>query len=338
MLHQRLATLRTQQVTRDRAIAHNWRIGKYKPSIVAMVSQDYVRKLCLQYDLLAMGTASGAVVLADMRSGKCLTCRNAHVGQITAVHFRDGVVATAGSADYQVNVWKCGRFERAAFWSGDGVEEMGGALPAPDLRIVGHEDVVTAVRIDVNRRRIYSASVDGTVQVSDLASGERVMLIRVGEPVLSMVVTGKGYLLVGCMSGRVLAYQAEQGLYLLSMLCHKANTTAIDFWEETQTLVTGDSAGNLSLWSFKDSSFIGSLPKHDAAVMCVQLDSWKVVSASRDGSVAVSVLDSLRRQYSIHGFTKYLAAVTFDEARLIADGTNDIVICNNFDIDEVDSS
>lgn len=336
VLQRRLALLRDKEVIRDRTIARNWRSGHYKASIVAAVSSDYVRKLSLDSDLLAMGTASGAVVLADLVSGMRITCRDVHTGQVTAVHYRDSCIASAGSSDCDVAVWHVAPYEKRSFWAGRATnnEPVDGVLPPPGVRVDAHDDIVSAVRLDVSRRRVYSASVDGTVRASDVDTGKEIMVIRVGEPVLSMVLTENGYLLLGCASGRVQAYQAERGLYLLSMVCHKANTTAIDFRDDTQLMVTGDSAGNLSLWSFKDSAFLGSLPKHGAAVMSVQIDTSKVVSASRDGSVCVFGLDSLQRHYSIHGFTKYLASATFDEVRLIADGTNDLVVCHRFDADE----
>lgn len=335
VLQRRLALLRDKEVIRDRTIAHNWRSGHYKTDVVAAVTEDYVRKLSLNGDLLAMGTASGAVVLSDLISGKRISCRNVHTGQITAIQYRDSFVASAGASDCDLALWDVAPYEKRSFWMiraahGDAVD---GVLPPPDVRVDTHEDIISAVSLDVAKRRIYSSSVDGTVRVSDIDNGKEIMVIRVGEPVFSMALTEKGYLLLGCASGRVQAYQAERGLFLFSILCHKAITTAVDFWEDTQILVTGDSAGNLSLWSFNDGAHLGSLPKHGAAVTSVQIDSSKVVTASRDGSVAVFGLDSLQRHYSIAGFTKYLGSAAFDGIRLIADGTNDIVVCHRFDID-----
>lgn len=210
---------------------------------------------------------------------------------------------------------------------------MEGKLPEPYLKVQGHTDIITAVAVDAASGCVYSASVDGTVRVVDLETGDLRFEVRVGEPILSMALTDSHHLLLGCSSGRVQAYETEKGLYLLSIICHKSNVTAIDFWDESQTLVTGDSSGNIRLWSFKDSSFLGALPQHDAAVMSLQIDSSKVVSAARDGCVAVSILDKLERKYSIVGFTKYLSSVAFDQARLIADGTNNIIVCHRFDSD-----
>lgn len=336
VLQRRLALLRDKEVIRDRTIARNWRSGKYYASVVAAVTRDYVRKLSLEGDFLAMGTASGGVVFSDLVSGRRVTCPHVHTGQVTAIHYCDSYMVSAGASDCEVAVWQTARYEKRSLWDeldarGEAVD---GVMTLPKVRIKTHTDQISALRLDVKNSRVYSASIDGTVRVSHLDTGEEISMIRVGEPVLSMTLTEKGYLLVGSTSGRVLAYQAERGLHLLSMVCHDSNTTALAFWEETQVLVTGDAAGNLKVWSFNDSTLLGTLPKHEAAVMSVQIDSSKVVTSSRDGSVAVFGLASRQRLYSIVGFTKYLGAATFDDVRLVADGTNDFVICHRFDSDE----
>lgn len=324
--------LRNREEQQEREIARNWRRGKYSTTVVAAVDEDYVRKLAVHDDLLAMGTASGSVVLSHLSTRMRLCCAHVHIGQITAVQYCDGIVASAGSVDKEVAVWCVREYEREGYWRRrirrGAVEEI---LPPPMLRMGRHDDLVTALVVSGGNGRVYSASVDGTVRATNLENGSEELMIRVGEPVFSMVLTEKGYLLVGCASGRVIAYQAERGLNLLSFHCHRSNVTALDFCEETQIMVTGDSSGNMAVWSLTDAQRIGDLPKHSAAVMSLKMDTYKVVSASREGAVAVSMLDSLQRQYSIHGFTKYLACVTFDRVRLFADGTNDIVVCHRFD-------
>lgn len=336
-LRRRLAVLRDKEERIDRRIASNWRQGKYRTTVVASVGNDYVRKLAVNGGLVVMGTAAGSVVLSHLRTGLRLCCAHVHTGQVTAVQYRDGVVASAGSSDKEIALWRIHEYEKGGYWRGRArggtLEEI---LPPPRLRVGRHEDLITALALDGGKEKVYSASVDGTVHVTNLESGMEVLKIRVGEPVLSMKLTEKGYLLLGCASGRVVAYQAERGLYLLSIVCHPSNVTALDFCDETEIMVTGDSSGNLAVWSLGDARRIGDLPNHSAAVMSLKMDAYKVVSASREGAVAISMLNPLRRQYSIHGFTKYLACVTFDKARLFADGTNDIVVCHRFDEEDHD--
>lgn len=328
----RLTNLREKEVERDRQLAHNWRNGRYRSAVVAAVTEDYVRKISFNDNFISFGTSSGGVVFCDMTSGFRLKCSKVHVGQITAIDYRDSYIASVGSMDRIIAIWNVADFEKSTFWTqafpnGSGLEAQ---LPSTHVLILGHNDLVTSLRLDVKHDRVYSASVDGTVIVSDL-SGNHIRTIRVGEPIFSMVLTEKQHLLVGCKSGRVQAYAADRGLYLFSMLCHSSHTTALDYWEEGEILVTGDSSGRISLWSFKDNKFVASLPAHDAAVTSVQCDGFKIVSASRDGSIAIAGLECHTRFYTIHGFTKYLACARFDSTRLIADGTNDVIVCHRFD-------
>lgn len=332
VLQRRLSLLRDKEVARDRQLARNWRAGVYKSGVVASVPHgDFVRKLRVQGDLLLCGTARGSVCLSDLQTGLRVTAPNAHVGQVSALDFDGSFIATAG-ADKTVLVWDLSRteFQKRSFWSKQ-LDDDDTAFPDPLFRLQGHSDLVTSIILDANGKRIITASADGTVQFWDLRSGEAQALIRVGEPVLCMVETASNYLLVGCASGRVQAYQGQGGLYLLSILCHDANTTAVAFHENSQILVTGDAAGHVKLWNLNSGASIGSLPSHSGAVMSLQVDGTKIVSSSRDGSIAVSTVNSLERQYTIYGFTKFLGSAVFTDTRLIADGTNNVIVSHQFD-------
>ncbi|KAI0564221.1 WD40/YVTN repeat-like containing protein [Gracilaria domingensis] len=336
LLQSRISQLREQEVARDRFIARNWRTGNYRASIVASVHNDFVRKLAFHGEFMAFGTASGSVVFSDLVSGYRIRCDNVHDGQVTAIDYRDGYIVSVASLDKKICVWSCAQFEKRAFWSKRVCQrqDVEGELPEPGLTISGHDDVVTCLHINAEKRILYSASVDGTVRLTQLETGETMRTIRVGDPIFSMAVTDKGYILVGCASGKVQAYQADNGLYLLSIHCHRANTTAVDYFEERELLATGDSAGHLSMWSLKDGSQVSSLHRHQAAVMSLQLDGSKLISAARDGCVSVQSVDSSGDHYAICGFTRYIGTVAFDESRLIADGTNDVIVCHRFDFEE----
>ena len=59
-----------------------------------------------------------------------------------------------------------------------------------------HDDIVTAPRVEPSHNRLYSASVDGAVRISDL-SGTSIEAVQVGEPVLSLKLISDRYLLLG---------------------------------------------------------------------------------------------------------------------------------------------
>lgn len=331
VLQERVSQLREKEIAADRRLANNWRTGKYKTSVVASVSDDYVRKVSFQGDYLACGTTMGNLVFSDLVSGKRLQCSNIHVGQITALHYAYSFIASAGANDFSVAVWKCADFECAAFWTS--LSELQGDLPQPFLLLENeHTDIVTQVIIDAPENRLYTSSIDGFIRVFNLETGKIEYSLQVGGPIFSMILTEKKYILAGCASGHVQAYQAERGVFLLSIPCHSKNTTALDFFEENQTLVTGDSSGNIRVWSFRDSTCVGEVLGHEAAVMSLQVDCSKIVSAGRDGRINVAMLNDLEHLYTISGFTKYLSKVCFDNTRLISDGKNDVIMCHRFDI------
>lgn len=254
------------------------------------------------------------------------------MGQVTAVDYCEGWIASAGASDREVMVFSVAELEKGRYWKERALSgEIEKVEAIKGHRLQGHDDVVSVVRVDTRGGIVYTASLDGTVRSWEIATGKPLTVIRVGEPVFSMVVTEKGYVLAGCASGRVLAYAAARGTHLITMVCHAGHVTALDFWDETQLMVTGDSTGSMAIWSFAEAKKVGVLPPHSGAVLAMRMDAGKVVSASREGLVAVTRLDSLQRAFAIAGFTKYLASVAFDRTRLFSDGTNDVVACHSFD-------
>ena len=217
-------------------------------------------------DFLACGTVSGMTCFNHLPSGKSLRFPNVHVGQVTAIQYKDSFVASAGVSDHTIALWGCEKYERVKFWNN--LSEMSSTIPSVPHRYIKTDNyIITKLVIDSKQNSLYSAGCDGYVHIHNLQDASLMYSIHVGEPIFSMLRTEKNYLLVGCASGRVKMYQALRGTFLLSIPCHNANTSAIDFFEDNQTLVTGDSKGNIRVWSFKDSTCVGEIPGHDSAIM-----------------------------------------------------------------------
>ncbi len=335
-LQRRVRAVREKTAAKDRRCAQNWRSGAYTTAVIAVAPiGDFVRRVDMDGSLLACGTAKGSACLFDLQTRARVAHFSANIGQTTAVCVQGAFLASVGASDLSICVWDIGAYRKSFQWhtirGEDARTREGLHLPPPLFRLEGHTDVVTCLKIDALGKRLFSASVDGTVKIWDLSTSKLLRTIECGEPLLSMVVTARNYVLVGCVSGRVQAFLVDKGTLLLAFNCHAGNTTAIYFHDETQTLSTGDSSGNVKLWSFEDSRCIGHFPKQRGAVMSIQHDGRKIVTASRDGSLAVSAIESKERLFSIVGFTKYISSCAFDGERLIADGTNNVIACHRFD-------
>lgn len=332
-LTERLSRLREKEVARDRKLAQNWQTGLYTQTIVASLNNDYIRRVSFSDDILAYGSISGSVVVSHMNTGKSVQNSNVHVGQITALHCAGAHTVSAAATDFSVAVWNTAPLQSPRFWTSCADNERNALLSHPKFLIEEHSAIVTDVIIDTAANRLYTSCVDGFIRVYDLDSGELELDINIGEPIFALILTDKKYLLCGCKSGNVYAYEAERGLFLLSIPCHGANTTALDFFEESQILVTGDASGAIRVWSLHDAIRLGDIPGHSAAVMSIQVDHSKVVTSGRDGCINVSMLGSMQRAYSIPGYTPYITSAYFDDRRLISDGSNDVIVCNYFDVD-----
>lgn len=355
LLQKRISLLRNDLVVKDRNIAHNWKNGTYKTSVVACVpGENFVRRVAIDAPLMACGTADGSVCIFHLSKGDRATSATANSGQTTAIAIKGAYVASVGSADQIITVWNVARYRASRDWSlfpekeenantpvsvagsdnNNNISvgsEDGPTMPEASFRLAGHTNLVTAIEIDAGNRRLYSASLDGTIRVWDLTTGNLINTITAGEPILCMKHTAKDYILVGCASGRIRAYQASRGLHLLSLNAHNSNITALDFHDGTQTLATGDADGCVKVWSFDTAICIGSPPKHAGAVMALSVDETKVVSASRDGTVGVNDIKESERLYTIEGYTAFISSLAFDSNCIYADGTNNVIACHSFD-------
>ena len=72
------------------------------------------------------------------------------------------------------------------------------------------------------------------------------------------------------------------------------------------------------------------LKGHTAAVVALDGDAEKVVSGARDGTVRVWDLAAGELRFMLQGFTAYIGSVQISPSWLIADGTNNNVVCMDF--------
>lgn len=333
LLQSRISSLRAELVETDRRVARNWRDGEYRTSVVACVpGENFVRRLAIDASLMVCGTADGTVCLFNLDTHDRAVYTHANSGQTTAVAIDGAFVASVGSRNQSITVWNVARYRSSRDWANfPNATQDGPSLPRPSFRLTsGHTNIITALKIDASSRRLYSASVDGTICVWCLDTGTLVKTIFVGEPVLCMALTEHSHVLVGCASGRVSAYQSTRGTHLLSLQAHSANTTSICFNDETQVLATGSATGSIKVWSFDSGKCVATPPSHDAAVMSLQLDQTKLVSGSRDGTIAVTSIKDGQRLYAVGGYTGFLSSLSFDKDFLIADGTNNLIAYHDF--------
>ena len=112
-----------------------------------------------------------------------------------------------------------------------------------------------------------------------------------------------------------------------------ACTQAVELISPSQ-LLTGDTDGQVALWRLDeagdDERRLVRFDGHSGAVAALQGDGDKIVSAARDGTVRVWDVEAGKERFRLQGFTRYVGSLHLTPSRLIADGTNNAVVCLDF--------
>ena len=90
----------------------------------------------------------------------------------------------------------------------------------------------------------------------------------------------------------------------------------------------------MALWRLDEEDDAGRrlvrFDGHRGAVVAVQGDGDKIVSAARDGTVRVWDVEEEKERFRLQGFTAYVGSLHLTPSRIIADGTNNAIVCLDF--------
>lgn len=135
--------------------------------------------------------------------------------------------------------------------------------------------------------------------------------------------------------GRLQTQHATPYTQAAAQCMHAATvcTQAVELISPSQ-LLTGDTDGQVALWRLDeagdDKRRLVRFDGHSGAVAALQGDGDKVVSAARDGTVRVWDVEGGKERFRLQGFTRYVGSLHLTPSRLIADGTNNAVVCLDF--------
>jgi WD40 repeat protein len=150
----------------------------------------------------------------------------------------------------------------------------------------GHKWDVRAVAFSRDGKRLVSASRDETVRIWDVATGEEVKVIRVGEPLAAVALSPDGrYVLVGTLgASSIVRLDLKSEKAVVSLPGHLNRVMGVCFTRDGKRAVSASQDGTLRIWDMRTLKLIHTLKGHESSVAAVALsvDGQRAVSGGAD--------------------------------------------------------
>lgn len=187
------------------------------------------------------------------------TWHDGHEAAVNAVTFAGETVFSAGD-DFTLRQWPGGQvigrhrgkivglatapgLIATASWDGSiGLWPMDGSDPS---MLTGHDSGVNAVAFSADHTRLYSAGVDGTLRIWDLATGqEKQQLLRHGFGINEVVLNAKaGWLAYGSVDGVTRIIDPDSGEAIADFTLERRPILALALSPDGTRLAVGDGEG-----------------------------------------------------------------------------------------------
>jgi len=318
---------------------------------------DWVRCLRAAGDLVAIGTFGGAVLVYDLTYGTLVKAMDGGEGQppqgervrgeICSLDF-DGRYCASGSVEGRVKVHDVMGDEGVNDGeSGSGSEEEGGAPSGVCVFEVdlGTDAPVGSVALLPSRLESEADGQDSSGLPEEVASasGRAVYLLspdgrrvtrelKAGAVVTSVGYSEDGYVCAGLQSGFIQVFtRDEQPREVLSFRAHPSAVRSLCV--SGSVMYSGAENGEIAAWDLaRGGRIVASFMGHRGPVVALSASDGRLASGAHDGTVRLWDSAAGKQLYAVGGHTVYLCAVDLDaqNGRLLADGTNNVVVLHDF--------
>lgn len=236
---------------------------------------------------LAMGSEQGRLLIWELSSGSLLVAIDAHYQEISSLGFsQDSAYVITGSSDSRVLVWSMLDFVDTE----TNFDEI-----KPVHSWTHHSLSVTAVKVGYGRgveARVYTASLDGTVRVWDLATGQLLTTFVASDKIRSIAVDPlERAVYAGLESGAIAIvdlYQKQASTGVLGAVGgagqvvtlsdkssrvldgqHNAGVTAVELSYDGNLLFSGDAAGRIFAWDLATGQVLREHKRHAGPICSI---------------------------------------------------------------------
>jgi WD40 repeat protein len=290
------------------------------------------------------------VRVLDLPSGQLIRILEGHKGPATAVVVsRDNKLIASGSSDRTVRVWDraSGQLLRT-LETGSG--PVRGVAVSPDNELIiaangaavlvfqlatkpippanGHSERVLAIAVTTDNRTIVSGSMDNTVRIWDLASGQLVRTLEGHSGGVDTVAVSRDNKVIvsGSRDRTVRIWELASGRLVRTLEGHSHWVSGVAVTSDNRMIVSGSSDKTVRIWDLASGQLVRSLEGHTEMVDAVALtpDNRFVLSGGKDGIVRVWELASGRLVRTLEGHSHAVVTLAVSpDSEFIVSGSMD---------------
>ncbi|KAH6888553.1 hypothetical protein B0T10DRAFT_573325 [Thelonectria olida] len=188
----------------------------------------------------------------------------------------------------------------------------------------GHSGTVNSVAFSPNDERLASGSIDETVKIWDVASGQCTQSLHIGIPVATVAFSVDGQLLaVGERNGEIGLREPTSGSCVKRLSGHEGDLEAVVFSPDGSFLASASSDRTIKIWHLGTAKCTQTIQGYKAGTISFSRDGRQFASALSDGTFGVWDTDTGSRVMQVGDDTHKITSVAFLADKLLATSSSD---------------
>jgi WD40 repeat protein len=198
-------------------------------------------------------------------------------------------------------------------------------------RLEGHNDSVNSVSFSPNGKTLATGSVDKTIKLWNLETGEEIRTIQGhNDSVHSVSFSPNGKILAtGSRDGTIKLWDVETGKEICTLKGYKGWVKSVSFSPNGKTLATGGDYTTIKLWDVETGKEIRTLQGHKHIVQSVSFspDGKTLATGSWDKTIKLWDVETGKEIRTLQGHKDLVWSVNFSpDGKTLATGSTDNTI------------